>query len=143
MNDDSERRKADENFRFRVIEQHAEIKALLGSSTSQLKTLADDISAHTLAITEIRWCLWGGPKESDVGLLEKHRKLNRNWTIIIAVCAFLFSALGRLISPLYDKAVTDYIYNTPSEKWKQEQKRPKVRVYHIRETATMAPSSPQ
>jgi hypothetical protein len=134
MENYEERRKADEQFRLKIVEQHGEIKALLSSSTARLEELSKEINAHTVAIAEIRYAMWGGPRESDVGLLEKHRKLARNWTIAVAVSAFVFSALGKLISPLYDKAVTEWIYNSPSEKWSREQARPKVRIYRIKET---------
>lgn len=137
---DDERRKADESFKFRVIEQHAEIKALLGSQNAELKAVSDDIKSHSMAISEIRWALWGGPKESDIGLLEKHRRLARNWTIAVSICAFAFSALGKIISPLYEKAVSMWAYNSVSEKWMREQQRPRVRKYVIHESPP--PDSP-
>lgn len=137
---DEERRKADEAFKYRIVEQNAEIKAIVSATNSRISELATDIKDHAMAIAEIRYAMWGGPKESDIGLLEKHRKLARNWTIAVAVCAFLFSALGKIVSPLYDKFVADWAYNSVSERWTREQRRPKVRVYHIHENA-QPPSS--
>lgn len=135
-----DRRKADENFKFKIVEQHAEIKALLSSSNAQIRDLSDDLKTHSMAISEIRWALWGGPKESDIGLLEKHRKLARNWTIAVSVCAFAFSALGKIVSPLYEKAVADWAYHSVGTRWMVEQRRTKVRKYIIHQT--IAPPDP-
>lgn len=137
--DSDDRRKNDENFRFRIIEQHGEIKALLSAQNTKIDELSREINHHSLAISEIRWALWGGPKESDVGLLEKHRKLARNWTIAVSLCAFLFSALGKLVSPLYEKAVASWAYNSVSEKWLREQQRPKVRIYRVQRKKEVPP----
>jgi hypothetical protein len=127
---DYDRRKNDDNF-LRIIEQQGEIKSLLSSSNTRIEELTKVIAGHSMAISEIRWALWGGPKESDVGLLEKHRKLARNWTIAVSLCAFLFSALGKIVSPLYEKAVASWAYNSVSERWLRQQQRPKVRVYKV------------
>ncbi len=128
---DEDRRKNDEAFRFRIIEQLGEIKAISSSTNARIEKLNADVAGNSLAISEIRWALWGGPKESDIGLLEKHRKLARNWTIAVSVCAFLFSALGKIISPLYEKAVATWAYNSVSERWLRQQQRPRVRVYKV------------
>ena len=128
---DEERRKADEAFKYRIIEQSAEIKAIVSSTNARLEDLSKEINAHSLAIAEIRYAMWGGPSLSDVGLLEKHRRLARNWTIAVGVCAFLFSALGKIASPLYDKLISDWAFNSVSEHWKREQARPKVKIYRI------------
>lgn len=131
--DNEERRKADEAFKYRIIEQNAEIKVLVSSTNTRIEDLSKELNAHTVAIAEIRYAMWGGPKESDIGLLEKHRKLARNWTIAISLCAFLFSALGKIISPLYDKFIADWAYNSVGERWSREQKRPRVTHYKIYE----------
>ena len=135
---DNERRREDDRF-VRIIEQNGEIKALISSTNSRIESLSKDLKEHAVAIAEIRYSLWGGPKESDIGLIEKHRKLNRNWVIAMSICAFIFSALGKIISPLYDKVVTDWAFNSPSEKWSREQKRPRVRRYIINEQPTPTP----
>lgn len=121
---DEERRRNDEAFKLKLIEQQGEIKALLSSSHTKIEELKQELAAHSMAIAEIRWALWGGPRESDVGLIEKHRKLNRNQTIAVCICAFAFSTLGKLVSPLYEKAVASWAYNSVSEKWLREQQRP-------------------
>ena len=129
---DEERRRNDEAFKLKLIEQQGEIKSLLGQSHIQIAGLSNKIDKHAMDISEIRWALWGGPKESDIGLLEKHRKLARNWTIAVSICAFAFSALGKIISPLYEKAVADWAHNSISERWLREQQRPKIRHYTIK-----------
>lgn len=139
--DNEERRKADEAFKFRIIEQNAEIKALVSSTNTRIEELSKDITAHTVAIAEVRYAMWGGPKEADIGLLEKHRKLSRNWTIAMAVCAFLFSALGKIVSPLYNAAISSWAYNSVGERWAREQKRPKNTHYHIHEKITPPPET--
>lgn len=122
--DSEDRRRNDEAFKLKLIEQQGEIKALLSSSNTKIEKLSEDRARDAMAISEIRWALWGGPKESDIGLIEKHRKLARNWTIAVSICAFTFSALGKLVSPLYEKAVATWAYNSVSEKWLREQQRP-------------------
>ncbi len=128
---DEERRRNDESFKLKLIEQQGEIKALLSTSNARIEELTKELSGHSMAISEIRWALWGGPKESDVGLLEKHRKLARNWTIVISVFAFIFSAFGKSAAPLIEKVITDWTYNSVSERWLREQQRPKVKHYTI------------
>jgi len=88
------------------------------------------IDELNLRITRIEKVLYGLDGE-NVGLLEKHRALKKQWTIIVSVCIFVFSALGRIISPLYDKFVSDWVYNSPSQRWEREQKRPRVKVFKI------------
>lgn len=132
MADDVERRKVDEAFKFRIVESQAEIKALLSAQNSTIKGLEDATSRNSMAIAEVRFALWGGPKESDVGLIEKHRRLARNWTIVVSVCAFVFSALGKIASPLWNKLVADWVYNSPSMKWEREQQRPRIKRITIR-----------
>jgi hypothetical protein len=133
---DDERRKNDEAFRLRIIEQQAEIKALLTQADKSLREIHDQLNTHGLKIVDLEHALWGGPGVGDIGLLERHRRLARNWTIAVALSAFLFSALGRIISPLYDKWIADWAFNSVSERWEREQKRPRVTHYHIHETVT-------
>jgi hypothetical protein len=131
VSSDEDRRKFDEAFKFRIVEQQAEIKTLIAGQSVELKSVKEEQARQAISIAEIRYAMWGGPKESDVGLLEKHRRLVRNWAIIISVSAFVFAALGRIISPLYDKMITDWAFNSPSERWMRETQQPKVRVYKI------------
>lgn len=128
---EEDRRRNDEAFKLKLIEQQGEIKALLSSSNAKIEELAKELSLHAMSLSEIRWALWGGPKESDVGLLEKHRRLQRNWTFVVSVFAFIFSAFGKSAEPLISKYVSDRVYNSASQKWMREQKRPRVRVYKI------------
>ena len=128
---DEERRQFDNAAHLEIVRLIGEMQGKLTSVSDKVSNFNDQLRDNHNAIKELQWTLWGGPKESDIGLLEKHRKLARNWTIAVAVCAFIFSALGRIISPLYDKAVTDWVYNSPAEKWKMEQSRPKRTVYKV------------
>lgn len=128
---DEERRKADEAFRIRIIEQQAEIKMLVGETRSGLSDLKADIAEQGRKISDIESTLWGYPKSDSIGLLEQHRKLAKNWSIVVALCAFIFSAIGKSFSPVIEKLVTDWSYNSVSERWLKQQKRPRVRIYKI------------
>ena len=123
-NDDRDRRLSDESFKYKLIEQQAQIQ-------EGIKDIRDDIKEHGRRITDIESTLWGYPKGDSIGLLEKHRALLRTWAIIIAVLSFLATAVARIISPLYDKWVSDWAFNSPSQKWLKEQQRPRVKVYKI------------
>lgn len=111
-------------FKYQTAAQLGEIKEAING-------IREDVKDHGLKIVNIESALWGYPRGDGIGLLEKHRKLTKNWTIAISVCVFIFSALGRIISPLYDKWVADWAYNSPSEKWLRESRRPKVTVLKI------------
>lgn len=124
---DEDRRRNDETFRLRIIEQQAEIKALVGEAKLGVSELKADIAEHGRKISDIESALWGYPKGDSIGLLEQHRKLAKNWSIVVALCAFVFSAFGKSAAPLIEKIVTDWTYNSVSEKWLREQQRPKIR----------------
>ncbi len=128
MSDENRRQADDEAFKYKIIEQQAEIK-------TDVKDIKDDIKDHSRRITDIESVLWGYPKGESIGLLEKHRSLLRTWAIIITILSFVATAVARLISPLYDKWVADWAFNSPSEKWLREQKRPKIKVYRITQSA--------
>lgn len=128
---DEERRKHDEAFRFKIIEQQAEIKGLISETKDGIHHLKETVADHGIKITNIESALWGYPKSDSVGLLESHRKLARNWAIVVAICSFIFSAFGKSASPVIEKLITDWSYNSVSERWLREQKRPKVKVYKV------------
>lgn len=111
-----------EAFKIRLIEQQAEIK-------EALKNIQETLRNHEFRLLEAEKALWG--KGESVGLLEKHRSLLRTWAIIISIGSFLAAAVGKIISPLYDKAISDYVFNSPSQRWMREQQRPKVKVFKI------------
>lgn len=92
-----------------------------------IDNLTEKTASNTKRISDIEEEVWGYPKGKGEGLLQKVRDSNRKWTIAMAICLFIVSALGRLISPLYDKFVSDWVYNSPSEKWLREQQRPKIK----------------
>lgn len=128
---DDERRKFDADFKFRIIEQQAKLEALLthnNKATDEIKSAQTD---HGRKISNLEHALWGGPGIEDVGILEQIRRNAKIWTIIVSVCVFIFSAIGKSVAPLIGKFVTDYIVSSPSEKWRVEQKRHKVRVYKV------------
>lgn len=126
-----DRRRNDEAFKMRIVESQAEIKTLIATTNQHLNDLNTEIANHARALLEIQHCLWGGPRESDIGLLEKHRRLNRNWTIAMGVVAFLWASLGKAVSPILQKWAEDYYANSPAHKWMVEQSRPKVKVIRV------------
>lgn len=121
---DDDRRKADEAFKFKIIEQLAEIKG-------DIKEIKADTKEHGERVLNIETALWGYPKGDSPGLLEKHRSMLKMWAIIISIASFLAAATARIISPIYDKLVSDWAFNSPSEKWVRESARPKVKIYKI------------
>lgn len=145
---DEERRKHDEIFRFKIIEQQAEIKALISETKEGIHHLKESIAEHGIKITNIESAIWGYPKSDSIGLLENHRKMARNWVIVGSVCAFIFSAFGKSAAPLIEKFITDWSYNSVSERWLRQQKRPRVRIYKIypkkevKETPKELPNEP-
>jgi hypothetical protein len=132
--DNEDRRKQDEQFRIRIIEQLSESKTLLLQGKESLRNIEAQLGEHGLRIKEIQQTLWGGPGIGDVGLLELHRKTVRNWAIFIWIGVFILSAVGHIIAPLYNAAVDKWAFNSVGEKWAREQKRPRVRKYIINET---------
>lgn len=131
---DDDRRKADETFRYRIIEQQAEIKALLTQSREALENIKRTQAEQGLKITGVEHTLWGGPGVGDIGILEQHRRLAKNWTIAMGICTFIFSAVGKSVEPLLQQLVTSWTYNSTSERWLREQKRPKIKRYVIHNT---------
>ncbi len=123
MPDDLDRREADQTFKYKIVEQLAEIKG-------DVKEIKEGNKNHEGRIRELESVLWGQGAEK-IGLLEKHRSLLRTWAIIIAVGSFAAAAVARIISPLYDKAIADWAFNSPAEKWIRETSQPKVTVYKI------------
>ncbi len=119
-----DRRVADEAFKFQIVGDLAEIKG-------DVKSIKADVKGQETRVLNIESALWGYPKSDAAGLLEKHRSMLRTWAIIIATVSFLAAAVARIISPLYDKAVSDWAFNSPSEKWVRESARPKVKVIKL------------
>lgn len=113
--------------------------------THAIEALSREIQQNhagiSLRVSNIEEEIWGFPKGKGLGLLQKIRDNNRKWTIVWAVCVALFAALGRVASSLYDKAVTDWVYNSPSQRWEREQRRPKVKNYKIYMKSDQVPAS--
>jgi hypothetical protein len=121
-----DRRVADEAFRRELAERMRAVEIGLTESRSQFKEILSAILDMKMSQMELRYTLFGGPKQDDVGLLEKFRKMLWKAGIAMAVVVGVIAFLGKLIAPLYDKAVTDYVFNSPSEKWKVEHSKPKI-----------------
>lgn len=90
-----------------------------------------DISSLAIKIANIEEEVWGYPKGKGLGLLQKVRDNNKKWTIVWAVCIFIFGIMGRIGGGLLDKFVADWVYNSPSERYIRESKRPKIRINKI------------
>lgn len=133
--ENEDRRKADEAFRIRIIEQLSESKVLLLQGKESLRNIEAQLGEHGRHITDIQHTLWGGPGIGDVGLLEQHRKTVRNWAIFTWVGVFILSAFGHIIAPLYNAAISKWAFESVGERWAREQKRPKIRKYIIHESS--------
>lgn len=131
---DEERRKNDEAFKFKIIESQAEIKTLIHSQSIRVDGLSGEHAKNAIAIANLQYALWGGPKESDIGLLEKHRRLNRNWTIFMAIVVFIANAFGYLAKAYVSKWLTAPVYTSPAKAYLQEKNTQKIRHIHIRYT---------
>ena len=110
-----------------------------------VKELRDEIKENhaTTAkrISDIEEEIWGFPKGKGLGLLQRVRDSNKKWTYVWTICVFLFALLGRVISPLYDKFVSDWVYNSPSQRWERESRRPKVKNYKIYMKSDQVPAA--
>lgn len=134
---DEDRRRPDEIFRLKVVEQQGEIKALQQQTNSEIRGLAERINEHTKKISDIETALWGYPKSDEEGLLSKFREESRSqgkkWAIFFIILNMVVGATVFLMKPFYDKWASDIVFNSPSQKWLAEQRRPKVRKYIIHE----------
>ena len=93
--------------------------------------IRDQLATHSKKISDIEEEIWGYPKGKGLGLLQKVRDSNRKWTIVWSICIFLFGIVGHVGGSLLNKFVTDWVYNSPSEKWLRETSRPRVKNYKI------------
>lgn len=104
-------------------------------SDERLQVLIDgikeDLALHSKKISDIEEEVWGYPKGKGLGLLQKVRDSNKKWTLVWAICIFIFGVMGRVGGSLLDKFVADWVYNSPSEKYMRESQRPRVKKYRI------------
>jgi hypothetical protein len=96
-----------------------------------IDNLKEKAADHSRRLSDIEEEIWGYPKGKGEGLLQKVRDNNRKWAIVGSIVVFLGALVGRSIGKVYDKFVLDWVYNSPSSKWLQEQQRPKVKIYRI------------
>ena len=142
-----DRRLADEQFRREIAERLKGLETTFEILRADFNRNIEDIKREIVTVKmgnmELHYSIYGGPKSDDIGLQERLRK--QRWieravyTGIVAVIVFL----GNLVKPVWDKAVTDWVYNSPSEKWKVEQKRPKVKHITVRITRPPEDEEPQ
>lgn len=104
-------------------------------SDERLQVLIDgikeDLASHSKKISDIEEEIWGYPKGKGLGLLQKVRDSNKKWTLVWAICIFIFGIMGRVGGNLLDKFVADWVYNSPSERYMRESQRPRVKNYKI------------
>lgn len=100
-----------------------------------LRVLIDGIherlSEHSKKISDIEEEIWGYPKGKGLGLLQRVRDSNKKWTIVWAICIFIFGIIGKVGGGLLDKFVADWVYNSPSERFMRESQRPHIKNYKI------------
>lgn len=135
MDNNEDRRKNDEAFRLKIVEQQAEIKTLLSGNTESLKALQTELTQYNMRLLNVEHTLWGGPGSDNVGLLERHRRLQRNWAVFFSILIFLGNWLGDFAKKFTAQWFNSVEYNSPAQRWKADQKRPKVRVYKIYQKA--------
>ncbi len=133
-----DRRVADEAFRRELAERMKAVEIEVRDSRSEVKEARAEILAVKMSQMELHYTLFGGPQKDDVGLLEQFRKMLWKAGIAMAITVGFIAFLGKLISPLYDKAITDAVFNSPSEKWKAEHSKPKIthKTYIIKDSAS-------
>lgn len=112
--------------------------------TTAIEGLRDEIKDNhagiTKRISDIEEEIWGFPHGKGLGLLQRVRDSNKKWTYVWAVCVLLFGLVGRIVSPLYDKFVSDWVYNSPSQRYMRESARPRVKNYKIYMKSEQVPS---
>lgn len=111
------------------------LEAEIRNLAEVVRELKDEIKENHAGsikrISDIEEEIWGFPKGKGLGLLQKVRDSNKKWTYVWAACVFLFALAGRIISPLYDKFVSDWVYNSPSQRYLRDSARPKMKNYKI------------
>lgn len=107
---DEERRKADESFKFKMVEQMASVQVMLKNIETHMDKLDDNVTTNYLQVKDIGYALYGGPRPDDKGLLEKHRDLAKKWAWLIAVIGVLANSVGYVVKEYLRKAI-----NTPIE----------------------------
>lgn len=136
-NDD--RRIADEGFRRELAER---LKALEKSNdflAASVDKLDKSLSGFKIEQLQLHYTLFGGPEADNVGLLERFRKMATRDKWIIWIGAALIGFGGKLVSPIYNRLISEWAMNSVSEKWRAEQSRPKVK--HITYVIKNPPAS--
>lgn len=134
-----DRRVADEQFRRELAERMKAVEIGLHDVKEESHEVKQEILKLKMAQLDLHYTLFGGPKADDAGLLEKFRHLLYRFGLVILIAVGVIGFAGKLISPLYTKWVTDFLYNSVSEKWMREHSQPKITHYHI--TQKMSPDN--
>lgn len=122
----------DEWLRQQLAERLKAVEVRLESLGGDNKEIKQEIVKLKMAQLDLHYTLFGGPKPDDVGLLEKFRKLLYRFGIAILLATGCVAFAGKLISPIYDKLVSDWAYNSVSERWLRDKSQPKVTHYTIK-----------
>lgn len=130
-----ERRKMDEEFRRQLAERLKALEISFDTVREELKDLRKEIVDIKLAELDLHYTLFGGPKADDIGLLEKFRKLLYRFGAALAITMCLIAFAGKLISPMYNRIVADWLYNSVSERWLREKAQPHIKKYIIHQKA--------
>jgi hypothetical protein len=132
-----ERRVADERHRIDLSQRltaietsqklyHEEMKSILEMQQKELASVKSDLS-------QLRWTLYGGPTQNDVGLLEKFRQLL--WKFGVATTIGFGCVTGglKLFGPTLNKAASHMAGLDDITRYQEQQKTKRLQMYN-RET---------
>lgn len=127
-----ERRVGEEEFRRGLGERLARIETRIEVFQHTLEEIKRESGSAKIAYLELSYTLFGGPKADNVGLIEQFRIRARQDRWLIWIVAACIGFVGKLVSPIYNKIVADWAYNSTTERWIREHSQPhitKIKLY--------------
>lgn len=119
---EEDRRKNDETFKLKVVEQNARLEAMLKNVEQHLEKLDDVIQVNSFKIADIQYALHGGPKPDDIGLFEKHRIIVRNWAIAVTVFSIILKFGGDIAKDALSKWINPQVHAPATKKTRAAQR---------------------
>jgi hypothetical protein len=134
MDQSIERRVVDERHRLQLSERlaaietsqklyHDEIKSIVEGVHKELGSVKSDLST-------LRWTLYGGPTQNDIGLLEKFRQLLWRFTAITTAGFGLVTGALKLFGPTINKAAGRIAGVDDLSRYEKEQSTKRLQLYN-------------
>jgi hypothetical protein len=134
MGDPVDRRVADEANRIRLAERLTSIetsqKLYHDEMKSIIETMHKELSDTKTNVNELRWTLFGGPNQTDVGLLERFRLLLWKFTAITTVGFGCVTGGLKLFGPSINKAAQRMAGMDDITQYQEQQTKKKLQFYN-------------